>query len=155
MKTREEAMTYLKDFISRLNGQDNRATATPYIIVLQEKDRHPIPEECGYDESAFYDRTDGVTYRSKEHYMQAFGETEWTDRLEKSWDKDVQEVYFKTFWEDVAWFFTYEGLEDHLRLNKHNYGETRSYIKFCYRNPEIQNLLTAVGLLVETPYERK
>lgn len=126
----------------RMLEQDRRATASPYLIVLQEQKKVYVGKDVEHDGKEFFDGDNCCTYDSMDEAYQDYVEHGYEDP--KGRCCDLEEVYFRYYWEDVNWFFTYEGLNEHLRLNKHNYGKTRDYIKYCGRNPEmeaVQNLL--------------
>jgi hypothetical protein len=123
---------------TRLKVQDNASTAAPYIIALQEKVERQVTENMAYDHYKFYDSNLECSFSSTEEWEKAMKEHGYDDEDIKKNRREIVEYYVKDVWEDRNWFFTYEGYKEHLRLNKHNYGEVRSYIYHCFRNPEMK-----------------
>jgi hypothetical protein len=120
---KDDAVKFLSEFIDRINKQDNRATASPYIICVQSL------------EMEFY----------SEEEMHA-------DLVQEARNEDDEFYGYNHFnYVDKAWFFTEEGAAQHLELNSHNYRKPRTYVKHCWRSPEIKSLLEAVAALVEKP----
>lgn len=128
---RRERLRWLQDFIDKINTQDNRGTASPYLVVVQSL------------EYAFWGETQ----------LPADKVLESTEGDEPG---DGGVVGFNHYnYKDMAWFFTHAGAAEHLRQNKHNYNEPRTFIKHCFRSPEMQTLLEAVAAMVGKEYKRK
>ena len=53
---------------------------------------------------------------------------------------EVYHGHYKYEWQDRNWFFTYSGYDEHVRLNKHNYGKIRNFVSYCNRNPEMETV---------------
>lgn len=51
----------------------------------------------------------------------------------------IKEPVYKGF------FFTEEACEAHIAANKHHYYEPVSYVEYAFRNPELEQLLEALG----------
>lgn len=47
----------------------------------------------------------------------------------------------------TGFFFTEEACEAHIAANKHHYHEPVSYVAYAFRNPELEQLLEALGAL--------
>lgn len=108
-------------WLHEIATQDNRATAHPIIIKLQREKKYPARD--GYD-------SDG----------------EWKAKEEENLTEDVP---YKIHWEDYQHFFTYSGLEDHLRINRHNVGPHRSYVDHAFRNREWDSIPKDFKVLIE------
>lgn len=109
----------LEQFVEELKMQDNAGTARPLIIELQEKRIVFVDPRNGSDESS----------KAKDC-------PHLTESPEDLGLDPEEELYWKEEWVGVAWFLTHSGLEEHLRLNRHNYRETRPFIKHAFRSPE-------------------
>jgi hypothetical protein len=123
---------------TRLKMQDNASTANPYIIALQQKIERIVPDTMEYDRRKVYDPEWSQSFSSIEEWEKTMKEHGYEDEDIKKRRREITDYYVKDEWEDRNWFFTYEGYEEHLRLNRHNYGEVRSYIYHCFRNPEMK-----------------
>ena len=97
-----------KEWLKEIDEQDNRATQRPIIIALQVA--HQYPARDGYG-------SDGEWPANEDH-------------------GNKEPVPYKTHWEDEMQFFTYSAVQEHLMQNKHNYKETRDFVKHAYRNRE-------------------
>lgn len=123
---------------SRLKVQDNASTANPYIIALQQKIERQVSDNQSYDRRKYYSPIMEGSSSSMEAWEKLMRENGYNDTDIEKERREVIEYYVKDDWEDRNWFFTYEGYEEHLRLNRHNYGEVRSYVYHCFRNPEMK-----------------
>jgi len=63
--TQEEARQWLRDFITEINTQDNRATATPYYYELRY-----VNEESNYNQ-VDYENTIFFTEKGADAYIEA------------------------------------------------------------------------------------
>src|SRR5882724_9783390 len=127
----------LIEFVNELETQDNRITQTPILITLQKKEKVYTGSDVDYSESG--KASDELGEDCKDRYGVSPDEI----------------VYWKNHWVDVAWFFTYKGYEEHVRLNGHNYRtfETHTYVySLGYRNPEAVKMF---GWLKEMAKELK
>jgi hypothetical protein len=136
----------------RLKNQDNRATASPYLYVLQEQKRVYADEFDNSDGVEYYDDHTCSSFDTIEEAREYFEENEFEDVDDKV--NNLRKSEYKFYWEDVNWFFSKKALDNHVRGNKHRYGKTRDYVKHCLRNPEmeyVQNTLTnnLIGKLKE------
>ncbi len=122
--------------------QDSCGTAYPFYVTVQEyqcvgvieDDYSPngcdagiVMEHCceTCEHDPCYDEDDGG--KEPEHC-----------------DQDLRVGYA---WIPVEFFLTVKGAREYMRLNSHNHGKLRPYIKwFEYRNHEMRNLLKDVGI---------
>lgn len=115
-----ETLEFLREFMTQINTQDNRATATPYYYELHQ-------------------RAEDIEY-----------ENEYTGEIEEEHIQEGPIEYGRTI------FFTEKAAEAYIQANRHNLPKSVfTYIQWAGRNPEIKQLLTAIGQLVGIPYERK
>lgn len=121
------------EFIKRLDTQDNRGTAKPILIELQEREIRISMGEPGVG-----------SYR-----QMLAKDAPFTECPEDLGIDPNATVYVWEEWETRAVFFTYEGYKEHLDLNRHNYGEIRDYVVHPFRNPEIKRVLGWVRELAE------
>lgn len=145
--THDAALQVLRDLIHRIDTQDNRCTAKPFIHLLQYRRRRCVPH-CGGDGGWWGPEDDWEIARVKAateeealkilkerfpHYE--FGELERYDAIE--------------WWETVNVFLTQDGYERHVALNHHNFpGEHRDYLEHAYRNPELKEVLDAIREII-------
>lgn len=129
-----------KEIGDRMTKQDNYGTAHPYVIVLQQKVERIVPVGHG-DEKRYYDSESCSSWNSIEEFRTSMdGSGYEPEEIDKFVDS-LEEYEIKEDWEDMNWFFTNEGYDEHLRLNKHNYRkEIRPYIKHMFRNPEMAEI---------------
>lgn len=125
---KESALKWLDQFITKINEQDNRATAIPYIFVVQSLEFDRVIPENGSDD-----------YNSSDQ------------ELEEEEDPNEPGEVLKCLYtyQDRAWFFTEEGANEHLMMNRHNYSKPRIYVKHCFRSPEIRDLLISIAKVVD------
>lgn len=129
-------LSYSEQLSWRMNNQDNRATASPYLYVLQEQKKVYANDFENPDGAEYYDDDNCTSYNSKKSARESFRESGYED-IEKQVEK-LKRIEFKFYWEDVNWFFTKEALDRHINGNRHRYGKTRDYVKHCFRNPEME-----------------
>ena len=118
--------------------QDNRATAYPIYVVVQELKAVGVfadgYEPCGEDSR--------IEYRHSCDNCDKYCEEE----LEHC-ENDVRMGYM---WFDVEFFLTIKRAEEYMKANAHNHGELRTYVKhFERRNFEMRNLLKSIGFKTE------
>ncbi len=128
--TTEEAKVFLSDFIKRYKNQDNRCTAFPIYIKLQSAEMVPVHENSDYDELKYYhpEFSDGSYFDSKSDLIKYLKENDYTEKQIKENLLSLEEVPLKKVWVDRNIFFTIDGYNEHLRLNKHNYGEDWNFL---------------------------
>lgn len=152
--TKQEAKTWIKEFLHRIDTQDNRGTAHPIQFQLQ------VPEEIVVDGDYDFDRVvyhhpifEGQGYDSQEECEKElekyFCDEDEIERLVKE-KEDIRKLYIKETWRTQQSFFTEEALQRHLSLNRHNYRKGhRDYVVHCWRDPETLELFEALRKVVE------
>jgi len=150
---------HLQAMASRILTQDNRITADP-IFVVQRRIRTYGMEDGYSDNYTFLDRDDytPVYFGEDEYYCPECGgipeeseEPEPVKLTREEFDDEtcslcegyldldqlgVVKVSYKDHWEHHMPFFTEVGAEDYLKINGHNLGKTRIYVKSAFRNAE-------------------
>jgi len=148
--TREEAKNWIKEFLNSIDAQDNRATASPYLFLLQTPTPVAVDGEHSYDRLSYYHPSfenpvfDSRADAEAELYSYGFRD----ERLEEE-KEGIREYYIKDVWKTQQAFFTEAGVQRHLDLNKHNYGRYRTYVVHCFRNPEMQELFEVLRTFIE------
>lgn len=134
----------MKDIAQEMKTQDNRATARPYIIVLQERQSIVVPEGHGGDVLQYWSGRDCESFDSMEEFERVCLENEIEGEEKEKYKNSLEPYWLKYYWEDKNWFFTYKGYERHLELNRHNYGKIRNYVKYVHRNPEFEKVYNMI-----------
>jgi len=147
----EEIYDFLMNLSQEIKSQDNRATRHPYFFQVQEDEEVAVPDGCGEEVWVM----DGeVCLRTEEDIKEAVFEwNEWTlgnrkheslyqnltsydvdDILEKNYRKsnvDIKHVYSNCF-------LTFKAYEDHVRQNRHNLNNPKSFLFHAFRNKEME-----------------
>jgi len=175
MVANEETIEWLREFMSRLNSQDNRATATPYYYQLRcpvridnvgesgtfewrDEDHDTIDDIIVYlRERAEDDDLFAKYARDKEINLTDLNETDnYFDVSTLTEHLGISKNYYRMSEKYKGMFLTEKAALEHLEENKHNYPTgTCTYLDHAYRNPELLSLLEHIGKLVGVPYERK
>lgn len=113
----------MSDIGDKINAQDNLATATPYLVVLQSLKCVGV-----VDENYFYGDRDSHEIRH-----------------EKASEESDETLPILYKYEDVNWFFTQEAAKAHMQANHYHYDKPRTYIKHCWRNPEMKKVFEILG----------
>lgn len=115
----------LIELVTEMETQDNRMTMRPVMIELQKMEKIYTAAERNYTHEATA--------------LEELGQ----DCLDEYGIDPEEKIYWVENWVGVAWFFTYSGYEDHMRLNRHNYTRwpMRTYVQpIAWRNPEIDKI---------------
>lgn len=136
----------LKNFINRLDSDDNRATAKPILWCLQRKfvEYYPVWNEGGWwsypdNEGDFIEAKN--LEEAKEIYAKKFDCDSPNDDDFDEWERFER-------WDTVQTFLTKEGLDRHVAQNKHNLGEYRDYVIPAFRDPELKELYEAIRQVI-------
>lgn len=128
---------------SRIQQNDNRCTALPYLLLLQEKRKYIAHPEYAHDaETIYVEHLTGDYHReSSEEAMKAWGRSYYgEDHEELELDKDYEKFQEGYYWHTVNVFLTDKGYEEHMELNRHNIGEHRTFGIHAFRNPEFDSI---------------
>jgi hypothetical protein len=129
----------------RIKNNDNRATAMPYLLLLQTKERYIAHDE--YDSGNVKDIwvehfTGDYLWSESRDALIALLKTLETDTEEII--KSIQHHREGCFWRTDNVFLTDEGYKDHKTVNGHNLSEHRTYGIHAYRNKEIESLFNLI-----------
>jgi len=134
--------------------QDNRATAYPIYVTVQELISIGVMAE-GYSVNCPYG--DGKTivkyihpdlegdFATSHDLRESLSEIYEGNELEKEIQNE-EEINVGYIWTPVEFFLTIKGAEEYMKCNKHNHGKLRTYVHhFERRNFEMRGLLEAIG----------
>jgi hypothetical protein len=145
-----------KELKERMNSNDNRCTAKPYLLLLQKKVKYVAHDEYdnGNTEDVWveYYTGDYMEADSKEELIDCFVENGYCNddgTLDKEILESIEKVRYSYFWETQNVFLTDKGYQDHLDVNKHNLREHRTYGIHAFRNKEMESLLNLVDNYVD------
>jgi hypothetical protein len=153
---KKEAKKYLQEFLTKINTQDNRGTASPYFYVIQDKEEYRDDNNPEY--YVWFNDEYDEKYRSDYE----------DDLIEKIMERDnidqeSAEEYLSKFdkcgmstrWIEDGCFFTEEDAKGHLESNSHHYSkDARTYVKHFWRAPGVKDFFEAVSVLVELPIKQ-
>lgn len=144
--------------------QDNRATAYPFYVTVQELIYIGIMAD-GYSANCPYG--DGITKteyqinhdsdpdsfdtleEAKESLREQYPDPEDEARFREKVD-EIQELNVGYIYHPVEFFLTIKGAEAYMKANAHNHGKLRTYIDyFERRNFEMRGLLEEIGFKVK------
>jgi hypothetical protein len=138
-------------------SQDNRATAWPIYVVVQELVCVGVIAD-GY--SVIGDGETKTEYRinndsepdvcdTREQAIDLLKEEFEGAELEEAIEK-IEEFNVGYIWMPVEFFLTIKGAEEYIKSNSHNHGKLRTYVKhFERRNFEMRELLKDIGFKTE------
>lgn len=151
--------TKLEELKKEYATQDNRATAFPIYVTVQELHCIGVMDD-GYSVNCPYGDGETVTkYRladgdsdapefNSEEELKKYYKDE-TDYGEVK-DRDIQEYQLGYIWIDVEFFLTIKGAEQYMKANAHNHDKLRTYVHhFERRNFEMRGLLEELGFKTE------
>lgn len=161
---KDQAKSFLKDLIHRMNTQDNRSTAAPYFYVVRRVKWRLTQHGYGVGTT----RTvrvdfngDPTTFHSKEEFVQwakNYYDGDPDKNIESLWE-ELEEFTEERYFEDENVFFTEDAYQEHVRLNGHNLergcSEYYSYVKHAFRNPELSKMFEAIGVLAEEEWKKR
>ena len=152
-------MIEIDDLIKEYVEQDNRSTAYPIYVSVQELHCVGVIADgysanCPYGDDVTivkYRLTDGdcdaPEFNSEEKLKKYYKEE--TDYGEVK-DSEIQEYQLGYIWHPVEFFLTIKGAEEYMRANAHNHGKLRTYVHhFERRNFEMRELLEKIGFKVK------
>lgn len=151
------------DFLKKISSQDNRSTAAPYFYVIRTKVEIAAHDGCG-DFTKYYDPEDPEDhYDSIEDYITAQKEAhEYDDMIEddkEAFDDKMDSAEYNLTSYDIAYdwvekgmFLTETDAKDHLKNNHYHYSkDANTYMKHCWRAPEMKQFFTAMFNYFEIP----
>jgi hypothetical protein len=135
--------------------QDNRSTAFPIYVQVQEK--HCIGvlasgygARCPFgdgEEVTEYRHSDFEgTYREYDELIKEMEDYYSSSKEFEAEQENIEEVNMGYIWVPVEFFLTIKGAEEYMKANAHNHGELRTYVShFERRNFEMRELLETLG----------
>lgn len=163
-----DAKEFVREFITKMNTQSNRMTATPYYYVIKSAKWIPAYPGCDSDRKAYVDNENPecvfYVYHGEDAIEKMKLELEDYDIIDEINEMDSSQLYDyldehyteyeekKTF-EDRCCFLTEDEAERHLRENKHHYSpDAHTYIKHFWRAPDVKRFFESVAELVGLEY---
>ena len=169
---KEEAKKFVQEFITEMNGQDNRMTATPYFYVIKtahwvssyhdgEGDRCTLIKDC---ETCACEKSEEEVFHSFRNEYE--GETEEDSAKIKDMDDYdlkcwLEDNEYSIYWENHMWreegcFFTESEAENHLKSNHYHYSQdAHTYVKHFWRAPNVKKFFKSVGILCGVEFDHK
>ena len=145
----------LKALIKEYETQDNRITAYPIYVTVQEfvcigvmADGYSVNCPYGDGETRIQYKHEDLEecYESRDEIVAALGEYELESIELKIAINQIEEINVGYIWTPVEFFLTIKGAEQYMRANAHNHGKLRTYVHwFERRNFEMRKLLEIVG----------
>ena len=119
----------IKEFLQKMNSQDNRCTAAPYFYVIRTQVEIPSP-----------------TYNCD--YTRFYWNSESYDNLEdipEEYRHEAHEYGVTKGWENKGMFLTEEDAEDHLKKNHYHYSDNaHTYVSHAWRAPRLNEFFMAL-----------
>ncbi len=152
-------LDFVKSFITEMNEQDNRCTATPYFFQIQDIEYVASYHEEEWDrlaarkdEGLYYSETfEGLAVQVMSDY-ESFNVPEDFDinddyEAEEALNSNGYDVYReKESTKLTGCFFTETDAKNHLKNNSHHYSsKARTYVSHCFRAPELEQFFKSVG----------
>ena len=147
----DEIYDFLSNLSNEIKTQDNRCTAQPYFFQVKEDEEFATTAGCGEEVWVM----DGeIHLRTEQDIKEAVFEwKEWTlgdDTSELLYENltsfEVEDILKENYHKvnvDIRYrysnsFFTKKACEEHIRINKHNLDNPKSYLFYAYRNTELE-----------------
>jgi hypothetical protein len=157
MELRVSNVYTAQELKERIVNNDNRSTAMPYLLLLEEKEKYVASDEydSGNVEDMFVENYTGdyQVEKTKEELIEYF---EMNGYFEDEDDSKKQEIInsITPFRQGYNWrtrnvFLTDMGYQDHLDVNAHNLSEHRTYGIHAFRNKEIRSLYALIDSSIE------
>ena len=157
--------SFIEDLRIEYAIQDNRATAYPIFVTVQELHQVGVIEE---NHSVFDPYGDGFTktvYRHPDFENYFDTEEELIKEMQQYYEDDDKvnsaipeiEIYSLGYiWRDVEWFLTIKGAEEYIKANGHNLTKPRTYVHhFSRRNFEMTKFLDMLDFCSEDELRKR
>lgn len=151
--TSDEAKNWIREFLNRVDSQDNRMNAKPILFLLQERREYVAHPEYNHQTETFWhhhsmEGRQAKSHEEAEEMLIAYG----YDKEEHAGEFElIEEFQMGHYWETKQAFFTEEGLKRHIDLNGHNIRNHRDYVVHAFRNPEMRELFEALRTIAGEP----
>jgi hypothetical protein len=126
---------HIKEFLTKMRAQDNRATAFPfyYVIRTEVEDMAPV-ENCDYTRWYWQDSS----YESLEAIEKYCKENDYTEKEISTAKREAQEYGVKKRWDKRGMFLTETDAINHLKLNYYHYSHNaHNFVEHAWRAPEL------------------
>ena len=146
--TTVEAQAFIKQLVAEIDSQDNRITAKPYYVTIQETKTQYI---------SAWNRTEGVLvdgeFKNLEECRACLKEYCYKDSdladVEDVWAAmeteeeatQVERLEYQTY---HGHFYTLKAAEEHLKRQGHKYENPQTYIEWAGNNTEAKQMLEAL-----------
>jgi len=147
----DHVVEFMQRLASEIEGQDNRATASPYFYVVSGKREVVAPAGHGDNESHYYNAEwgEGHTLEEWKEILNEYDEENGTATDLDAFIKGCEEFGLHDVVVEENVFLTEKGCLEHMRLNGHNYRclkdvLEKGYVKHAFRNPEMDGLHEAI-----------
>lgn len=137
-----------KELKERIEKNDNRATATPYLLLLRERRKVSCDPDYNCDGVEFVEQLSGdyLSFESLEKTINWLSENDEEYEYKES---DVVKWHYQEIDETKNVFLTDEGHQEHLRINGHNLRNQNTYGIHAFRNREIKSLYALIDANIE------
>lgn len=135
-----------KELKERIKSNDNRYTAQPYLLLLNQKRDTVGHPDYNYTRISYIEQVSGEycefeTYEKAKEWLK----TEYYECFDEEYkESDIQKIYINEVDQTVNVFLTDKGYKDHLQQNKHNLGKHTTYGIHAFRNKEIESLYNVI-----------
>ena len=146
---------FMRDLAREMKEQDCRCTASPYYYIVQASRQVVAPADYGNGEASHYYHADWGEGHTRE---------EWEPIIAQHNEENDDSIDLDTFIDNCDEFgmhdidveenvfLTFRSYEQHMKMNGHNYRHLKnvqSYVKHCFRNPEMEKLFEAIMAFAE------
>lgn len=139
----------------RIQNNDNRCTASPYLLLLRERRKVSCDPDYNYDGCIYIENVTGDyhEFESKEkaeNWIRDFNSEDENYIFKKS---HITKFPYQTTDETVNVFLTDKGYQEHLSINAHNLRDHNSFGIHAFRNKEMKSLLSLIDKCIELEKE--
>ena len=172
MNLTKEEIAFIKELSHEMKTQDNRGTAQPYCLMLQEEVERPVPDDMGsnvlirWNDESYYNHSFKELKEEMLEYYENNSEILASVKKSDSFlnlirnmrfrlsSPDFYTVDYNTDHEVVSnsanFFLTEKAYNEHIKANKHNLKNPRSYGIHLFRNWEMEELFKIIHKLAES-----
>lgn len=147
--TKEEALSWLKDFMNECESQDNRGTAKPIQFLLQvRRDYVAHPDYNLGSTTRWFHSELQRDFETREEAEKALADYGFKGKELKEKIEELEELEIGHYWETEQCFLTERGYKQHIEINGHNLRHYKKYVVHAFRNPELRSLFDAIKALI-------
>jgi hypothetical protein len=147
--------TNIQELKKEYANQDNRSTAYPIYVTVQELHCVGVMKEgynvnCPYGDgeeiTEYYHRDIEGRFEDREELETAICDYYGDEEDGKKHFGEIEELTCGYIWIPVEFFLTIKGAEEYMKANVHNHGKLRTYVDhFERRNFEMREFLGKLG----------